>query len=97
MFMATITRWEYPHEAARTIDEFSVIEQIRYRRDGPVRREVRDKAANEIVRTDYGGVNLDINREPVPAFGDWESVARYNREPRAPVALQRQGTGLQSS
>ena len=46
-------------------------------------REVRDEQADEIRNIKYRDVKLDINWEPVPVFGDWEAIARYDREPLA--------------
>jgi hypothetical protein len=80
LFLREITRWQYPDDDARTISEATTIEKVGYEPDGIVHREVRDRAANQVTRTDYRDVNLDINWEPEPEFGDWASIARFERD-----------------
>lgn len=65
---------------ARSINECEPIEEIRYRPNGIVHRELRDKKAQEKTATDYGDVQVDINREPIPEFGDWASISRFDRD-----------------
>lgn len=79
MFLTTMTRWEYGDEQARTISQADVVDKFSYRDDGTVHREVRDVRARERRTTDFSGVDVSINWEPVPAFGDWESIARRER------------------
>ncbi|MEU5692777.1 hypothetical protein [Actinosynnema sp. NPDC020468] len=80
LFLESITRWQYGDESARMLGEAELIEQVKYREDGTVHRQVRDKKAREKRDTDYHSVSLDINWEPVPEFGDWASVARFDRD-----------------
>jgi len=81
MFLHAITNWQYPDDTAKTIDESSWIEHIEYHQDGIVEHEVRDEQAGEIHTKKVRDVKLDINWEPVPTFGDWESIARHDRQP----------------
>jgi hypothetical protein len=81
MFMDSVMRWEYPDDTARAMSGATLTEELRYRQDGVVQREVRDDAAREVRRQTVTDVPLDINWEPVPRFGEWESVARQDREP----------------
>jgi hypothetical protein len=86
MFLHNITRWAYPNDQARTLNESNLIETIDYEPDGIAHHTVRDEAAGEDKRTSYRAVKLDINTEPVPTFGDWQSIARYDRvDPDEPV------------
>ena len=83
MFLHGMTNWKYPNDAAKTINESCWIEHFEYHQDGIVEHEVRDEQADEIRITKYRDVKLDINWEPVPAFGDWDAIARYDRQPPA--------------
>jgi hypothetical protein len=79
MFMDSIMRWEYPDAAAGAMSGATLTEELRYSQDGVVQREVRDDVARETRRQTITDVSLAINREPVPRFGEWDSVARLNR------------------
>jgi hypothetical protein len=83
MFLDDITTWTFADDTAKAVNETARTDHARYSQDGTVKYEARDRAANEIRRTEISGVNLDINWEPVPVFGRWESIIRRNRE--APV------------
>jgi hypothetical protein len=79
MFLRTMTRWGYPDREVRGLGRSSLIEKIQYETGGIVHHTVRDKLADEVRRTSYREVKLDLNTEPVPAFGEWSSIARYDR------------------
>ena len=83
MFLRSITNWKYDDDTAKTINESSRIEHIEYHQDGIVEHEVRDEQAGEIRTKKIRDVKLDINWEPIPTFGDWEYIARYDRQPPA--------------
>jgi hypothetical protein len=83
MFMESVLRWEYPDETARAMTGATLTEELRYRQDGVVEREVRDDVAREVRRQTITDVSVDINWEPVPRFGEWDSVVRQDREPAA--------------
>ncbi len=97
MFLHNISRWAYPNEQAHGLNESSIIEAIEYEPGGIAHHEIRDKAADEIRRTSYRDVKLDINWEPIPAFGDWTSIARYDRDkPPVPASADRTESGASS-
>lgn len=79
LFMTEVVIWTYP-EGARFEFEAEVIESVFFRPDGYVRRTVDDNTSDRKEITEYADVPLDANWEPVPEFGYWESVARYDRE-----------------
>lgn len=83
MFLHNVTRWGYPDDGARTLTGANVIEEIEYEPDGIAHHEVRDDTAGETTRKSLRDINLGINWEPVPAFGDWQSIVRYNRDAAA--------------
>ena len=81
LFMNDIVRWDYPPEARGRFNDALLIESIHYEQDGTVRQTTKDKTVREIVEKTIKDVPLDINWEKVPQFGQWDSVARYDREP----------------
>jgi hypothetical protein len=79
MFMTEVAGWSYPDGAGRALNEANVINTFSYQTDGFVRRVIKDKVANEETVKRYADVDIAMNWEPVPSFGDWASVARYDR------------------
>lgn len=78
-FNSTVTVWTYP-EGARGKHHARITESIEMKPDGFLHREVRDKSAGNTDITDYSDVPVDVNWEPAPEFGHWESIARYDRD-----------------
>ncbi|MFE3442564.1 hypothetical protein ACFXNW_06000 [Nocardia sp. NPDC059180] len=79
MFMGVVTRWGFGTADARSISEADMVDVLAYRADGVVRRTVRDGREQQRRVTDFHDVRVDLNWEPVPAFGDWTSIARRDR------------------
>jgi hypothetical protein len=80
MFLREMGRWQYPDDAARQLNEASRIENLRYDEDGTVHHNVRDKAAGENTSTSYRDVDVSNHTEAVPAFGEYVSIARWDRD-----------------
>ena len=80
LFLTEITSWEYPSSAQKDLSGASIINTLCYSQDGTVRHQKKDKAAGEVLTEDHSGVDIHSNYEPVPQFGHWNSVARWNRE-----------------
>lgn len=80
LFLKEIWTWEYPHDKARRLNESSRIDHLVYDQNGIVKHTITDKIKNEVVTRQIADVKLDINWEPVPEFGDWESLSRFNRD-----------------
>lgn len=79
LFLSTITSWTYP-DGAEFLFEASVVETVTFREDSYMRREIDDSSKNNVNVSEYSDVPIETNWEPVPTFGNWASVARYNRE-----------------
>lgn len=79
LFLAEITLWTYPADAV-FLFEASVVETVSFREDGYVKQTIDDGTADSINVFEYSGVPVETNWEPVPAFGDWTSVARRDRK-----------------
>lgn len=79
LFLTKLTLWTYP-EGARSKSQASRIESFEFRPDGYAAQTVNDKSSDQIETTEKIKVPVDTNWEPVPEFGSWESIARYDRE-----------------
>lgn len=80
MFMVAVKFWEYPDGAVDEFDSAISSQFVEYQRNGVIRQVARDFIAGEETVTDISDVPLDINWEKIPAFGDWASIAREDRE-----------------
>ncbi|HVK25189.1 MAG TPA: hypothetical protein VM677_27850 [Actinokineospora sp.] len=56
------------------------IEHIYFGPDGVVRTETTDTATDEVETVDTHSVDVSSHWEAVPAFGDYDSIARHERE-----------------
>jgi hypothetical protein len=79
MFLYHITNWTYPDEEFRRIDQSSMIKSANFDPPDLAHMEIRDYEAGESKETSYREVDLSGHWEPVPEFGDWLSIARYDR------------------
>jgi hypothetical protein len=84
LFMHNVTTWSYP-EGARSKSQASYIETAQFRPDGYASRTLENSSAGRIKKTEYTDVPMDANWEPIPEFGHWESVARYDRDAPPPA------------
>jgi hypothetical protein len=80
LFLHHITNWAYPDDEFRTLSGSSVIKSVEYELPDIAHLEIRDKPADLITNQSYREVDLSTHWEPVPAFGDWLSIARYDRD-----------------
>lgn len=78
LFLSEVSVWTYP-DGARFKFEASKIENVLFKPDGYSRKRVDDKSSDDIETAEYTDVPVDSNWEPVPKFGEWESVIRYER------------------
>jgi hypothetical protein len=79
LFLSEVMVWTYSGDAKYEF-EADVVETATFRTDGYVRREIDDADSQNIQVSEYSDVPVELNWEPVPRFGDWASVARYDRE-----------------
>lgn len=80
LFLSKIGTWEYPENADQDLRGAHTIDSIHYHVDGIVRHESTDTVTGQTTTSEYTGVDTDINKEPVPTFGQWDSLARRDRE-----------------
>ncbi|ONI88844.1 hypothetical protein ALI22I_17925 [Saccharothrix sp. ALI-22-I] len=80
MFLSGVHLWEYPDDQpGRRLSEASRREDIRYHEDGYVHRTIIDKNEGYRETVEYTDVPVATNWEPVPAFGDYASIGRFER------------------
>jgi hypothetical protein len=80
MFLDSIHLWTYPNDDPRLrLGDAALLEVTRYRDDGYVKRVITNKDKGHRDTIEYSGVPVDINWEPVPPFGDYESIGRFER------------------
>jgi hypothetical protein len=80
LFLEQIILWEYPEDAVRDLNTASKITTLTYRQDGIAYEAIDDSIAETGEVISRSDVPLDINWEQIPKFGDWSSVARWDRE-----------------
>jgi hypothetical protein len=81
LFLVTVDMWTYPNdEPGLRLAQASIYETVDYREDGYVKRTVKNKAENFKETVEYTDVPVDTNWEPIPVFGDYRSIARYDRD-----------------
>ncbi|MEU6130986.1 hypothetical protein ABZ805_17595 [Saccharopolyspora sp. NPDC047091] len=79
LFLTTVMNWKYPDDA-RLRNQASVIERVSYNPDGIIQHEVIDKVAEEKTVRDISDVDVTMNWENIPSFGEWDSVSRFDRK-----------------
>jgi hypothetical protein len=80
LFLQQIMLWEYPEDAVRDLYTATKVTTLSYRQDGIAYEAIDDSVAETEEVISRSDVALDINWEQVPDFGDWSSVARWDRE-----------------
>lgn len=78
-FMDEFVMWSY-EPGAGNMSGANRIESLEYRPDGYLRRTIDDDSSDRIEVIEYKDVPVDVNWEPEPKFGNWASIARYDRD-----------------
>lgn len=81
LFLTRAHIWTYPNdEPGLRLSDSSSSETVQYREDGYVKRVVKNKAERSQETVEYTDVPVVHNWEPIPAFGDYRSIARFERD-----------------
>jgi hypothetical protein len=83
LFLFNMIEYAYPDDEPRTLAGADRTEDFTFQQDGVVRLVVTDDAAQEKTTEDRDGVDVASHWEPVPEFGEWDSLARWNRDEAA--------------
>lgn len=78
LFLATVFHYEYPSDSTRTRSHAAIVE-VQFGADGAVSRMETDVAGIG-SKSDYAEMDVSLNYEPEPAFGDWDSLFRPDRD-----------------
>lgn len=79
LFLEAITSYTYPdmtNHYAR--NECIQIVSMFYKTDGVVEVETNDKSRPKVSVVHYRDVDVSAHWEPIPAFGNWESLGRFD-------------------
>jgi hypothetical protein len=77
LFLESVTTWSYPDGAQFEFDA-NKIQSFHFQPNGHTIQRVDDKSSDHI-ETEERVIPVDANWEPKPKFGDWKSIARYDR------------------
>lgn len=92
MFLRTVYIHTYPtDDPDLDINEAVRIEHHKFHGDDRLTLTVKDKIAQEREKTEYDAIDFASNWEPVPTFGDWASVARFERKPTVQPGAEGKG------
>jgi len=80
LFLFNMMEYSYPDDEPRTLSGSNHTEEFTFQENGIARLVVIDDDAHEKTTEDRSGVDVATHYEPVPRFGDWDSLARWNRE-----------------
>ncbi|MFI6300115.1 hypothetical protein ACIBEJ_51580 [Nonomuraea sp. NPDC050790] len=81
LFLSRVYVWIYPDARPGLLLADAVVrEEIRFHPDGRARRVVTDKDARTRETVEYTGVAVADHWEPVPTFGSYASIARFERK-----------------
>ena len=81
LFLARASMWTYPNDQpGLRLSDSSSQETIHYREDGYVKRVVKNKVERVQETIEYTDVPVTTNWEPIPTFGDFRSIARFERD-----------------
>ncbi|MGW3540925.1 hypothetical protein ACWDNI_10335 [Nocardia niigatensis] len=78
MFLTHITQFSYPSTGYAPADDASRIDRWEYLPNGHGRRHLWE-ADKEMLVADFDEADIGGCWEPVPTFGEWESVTRTDR------------------
>lgn len=79
LFMTDVTVWSY-EEGAEDMSGAHRIESVEFQPDGYACRTIDDDSLDHVKETEYKDVPVATNWEPLPEFGHWESIARFDRD-----------------
>lgn len=80
LFLFNMIEYSYPDDEFYTLSGANHTEEFTFQENGIGRLVVIDDDAQEKTTEDRSGVDVSSHYEPVPRFGEWDSLARWNRE-----------------
>lgn len=80
LFLFNMIAYSYPDDERSTLSGANHTEEFTFQENGVARLVVMDDNAQEKATEDRSGIDVASHWEPVPRFGAWDSLARWNRE-----------------
>ncbi len=80
LFLHNMMEYEYPDEHAETLTGATRTDEIRFEPDGMTKEIISDDIKQERETIERSDVDVSSHWEPVPKFGEWDSLARWNRD-----------------
>ncbi|WP_162907584.1 hypothetical protein [Allorhizocola rhizosphaerae] len=80
LFLHNMIEYEYPDEHAETLIGATRTDEIRFEPDGMTKQIISDDIKQERETIERSDVDVSSHWEPVPKFGEWDSLARWNRD-----------------
>jgi hypothetical protein len=83
LFLTRVHLWTYPSDEPRLrLSDASAHEDIVYREDGYSQRVITNKVEGYKETVEYTDVPVDDNWEPMPVFGEYSAIGRFERGAR---------------
>ncbi|NUR07605.1 MAG: hypothetical protein HOQ22_16305 [Nocardioidaceae bacterium] len=82
LFLFEVSEYDFERRTPETGDwDWSRVEEHSFEPDGSSSTVVRTKAGSgtDVAMQEYTGTDVERNWEPVPAWGDWDSITRRQR------------------
>jgi hypothetical protein len=80
LFLDDVHMWTYPNDEPRLLlSAATVRERVSYYTDGYVKRVITNVGEHYKETIEYRDVPVESNWEPIPTFGDYASIARFER------------------
>jgi len=80
LFLHNLMEYAYPDEHAETLTGATRTDEIRFSPDGMTKEIISDDLKQEREKIERIDVDVTSHWEPVPRFGEWDSLARWNRD-----------------
>jgi hypothetical protein len=80
LFLFNMIEYSYPDDESYTLSGANHTEEFSFQAIGIARLVVIDDDARVKATEDRSGVDVSSHWELVPRFGEWDSLARWNRE-----------------
>lgn len=80
LFLHDMIEYGYPDDAPATLSGAVRTDEITFGEDGVTREVITDETTQTKETIDRSDVDVSSHWEPVPQFGQWRSLARWNRD-----------------
>lgn len=80
LFLEEIVRWDYPNDGnTYSMSKAVLVESVTFRPDGTGASKTTDYRTNMVDAFKIKDMDMTAHWEPIPVFGEWDSIARFER------------------